>query len=326
MKFILPDPLQSQASIGERFPLSEERDLLPFLRATCITGAFGEIYQQQTPTDVYTIYLHSFRMKQAIRLQTIVSEPMVTLSYALKGNLTFLLNGSQKTLIQNGWYHLYYIPAGNYTVQMPEGEVVIFQINLPAKLIQGLGQNNQVMREVLENILTNSRRGLQQDAAEITPKVNSILDSIYSCELNEAERDIFLHARICDLLLLYLSAMNETQKDFCTKYHFSPEDLQSLRAAGAILAGELHKPIQLEEIARQVHLHVRKLTAGFRMLYGVSVYEWLTEVRMERAKQLLQNGHINIHDIAYEVGYNSASGFIRAFKTFTGYTPAHYQK
>ncbi|NML40423.1 helix-turn-helix transcriptional regulator [Chitinophaga sp. G-6-1-13] len=323
MEFILPKNLQKYTTVAICTPSDEKPDLLSFAETTTIQGSFGEIHQQHAEATTYTIYRHIFRMAQPIRLQVVIHEPMITLSYALQGELSFVLNGAGKTQIQSGLYHLYYIPAGTYLADIPAGETVIFQVNLQTEHIEGA--DDEPVQQVLNNVLQNSRRGLQQNAAAITPKVKAVLESIHACKLDDAKRDIFLRARIYDLLLLYLDTLSDAQKLVTTKFHFSPDDLQSLQEVSDKLVNNLHQQIPLEEVAKQVHLHPRKLTEGFRLYFGVSMHEWLLQARMERAKCLLSQ-QTNIRDVAYEVGYDTVSGFIRAFKSFTGSTPANYNK
>lgn len=323
MEFILPKHLQRQTSVAISSPSAETPDLLPFLDTTNITGPFGEMHLQQTSATMYTIYQHIFRMQQAMRLEVVIPEPMITLSYAIQGGLNFGLNGLGETQIKGGMYHLYYIPAGSYMADIPEGTTAIFQVNLHTEHIEGL--SNEAIQQVLKNVLQNSRSGLQQKGATITPKVKTVLERIFSCDMEDAQRDIFLRARIYDLLLLYLDTFSDIPKEVNTKYHFTPDEIQSVQTVSTKLINILHEQIFFREIARQVHLHPRKMAEGFRLVYGVSIQEWLLQARMERAKLLLQQ-QSDIRQIAYEVGYNTVSGFIRAFRNFTGFTPAHYHK
>ncbi|HVI44215.1 MAG TPA: AraC family transcriptional regulator [Chitinophaga sp.] len=326
MKFTLPAWLQENMTVEVLGPPYEQASLLPFLQATRISGTFGSMLLQQVNSQDYTIYNHNFRMKQTIDLEVDISQPMITLSYALSGNVPFLLHGFGDAVLTEGWYHMYYIPEGNYSASIPEGETTIFQVNLFPQQIQGLGRKYPAVKDVLEKTENSSREGVQQHAAKITPRVRDLLNSIYLCRLDDAERSIFIQARINDLILLYAEELGGKQRYVQSQYHFTKEDLRALHSASAILASKLHQQLSQRELAREVHLHPRKLAAGFRLLYGVSMQEWLLRLRMDRARRMLTDSDARIGDIAYEVGYDTVSGFIRAFRSYTGYTPADYRK
>ena len=54
--------------------------------------------------------------------------------------------------------------------------------------------------------------------------------------------------------------------------------------------------------------------------------DYLSRVRVEKAKNLLQNPGLRVSEIAYDVGFESLSQFNRAFKRITGLTPSYFRK
>ena len=63
----------------------------------------------------------------------------------------------------------------------------------------------------------------------------------------------------------------------------------------------------------------------FKMAYGKTPHQYLTSVRIENAKLLLQNGTI-VADVCFAVGFDSVSSFTGLFKRITSTTPSSYQK
>lgn len=57
----------------------------------------------------------------------------------------------------------------------------------------------------------------------------------------------------------------------------------------------------------------------------MSFVDYVTNVRIEKAKQLLYTGDISISETGYQVGYNDANYFTRVFKRITGLTPSQYK-
>ena len=85
------------------------------------------------------------------------------------------------------------------------------------------------------------------------------------------------------------------------------------------------KPITLAEIAKTSHLSVSRLTHIFKEQMGITIIDYLTSVRIERAKQLLLTTDQNCTEVCFEVGYNNQSYFTRTFKELVGMTPRKFR-
>jgi len=83
--------------------------------------------------------------------------------------------------------------------------------------------------------------------------------------------------------------------------------------------------INLEAIASKACLSKFHFIRVFKSLYGCTPHQYLTEIRITRAKQLLQQGH-NIASACYLTGFDSISSFKGLFKRYTGNTPASFTR
>jgi AraC-like DNA-binding protein len=94
-----------------------------------------------------------------------------------------------------------------------------------------------------------------------------------------------------------------------------------LERATAFLEHNLHRPVSLSEVARQVHVSPETLGRLFRGQYRVSPIQYLTGLRMARARELLQARRYNISEVARACGYASLQYFSRAFRREYGAPP-----
>lgn len=83
--------------------------------------------------------------------------------------------------------------------------------------------------------------------------------------------------------------------------------------------------IQVKDVAAEVNLHPGYLHRVFRRGTDKTITEYLTMIRMEKAKMLLERTDIPIHEISDYVGVGSRQYFHRLFKKFTGHTPVEYR-
>lgn len=83
--------------------------------------------------------------------------------------------------------------------------------------------------------------------------------------------------------------------------------------------------LSVSQIADKFQLTPAYLTRLFKEQSGEGLLDYITGVRMEKAKQLLRKQTVNIKDVAARVGYYSSTAFIRTFKKMEGVTPGSYK-
>ncbi len=101
--------------------------------------------------------------------------------------------------------------------------------------------------------------------------------------------------------------------------------ISQLRPAMEYMQYHFDQPLTLEDIARQAHLSVSRLSHLFKEQMGITVIEYLTHIRVSRAKELLIGSERNCTQICFEVGYNNQSYFTRIFKQGAGMTPRKFR-
>ncbi|MER8005952.1 helix-turn-helix domain-containing protein [Streptomyces sp. NPDC094149] len=102
--------------------------------------------------------------------------------------------------------------------------------------------------------------------------------------------------------------------------------LATTRGARAWALGRLHEPIQLRDMAAQESMSVRTFTRRFREEVGVSPGQWLTQQRVERARQLLETTGLSMDRIAHDAGFGTAQSMRQHLQTALGVTPTAYRR
>lgn len=85
------------------------------------------------------------------------------------------------------------------------------------------------------------------------------------------------------------------------------------------------EPITVEMLAQLENYNVSHFTDWFKKKTGQKPSAYLRQVRLEKAKELLQTTHYRMIEIAMQVGYNSNASFCRAFKEAEGISPISYR-
>lgn len=87
-----------------------------------------------------------------------------------------------------------------------------------------------------------------------------------------------------------------------------------------------NETITLNMLADQFYLHPNYLSRLFKEKTGKNFVEYMTEVRMEKVKEMLADPEKKVSDISMMAGYENPRYFSKVFKQFTGMTPSEYRE
>jgi two-component system response regulator YesN len=180
--------------------------------------------------------------------------------------------------------------------------------------LNGADDLAMIKMRLLELLTGMSRVGLQAGAPaeslteQYFQAVNDLQeasdnDVIYSWTMN-------IFDRMMDVI--YISRDN-------AEYH-------SVRQVIEYLQEYYNEDLTLEDVARKVHISPSRLSHLFKDELGLTIIEYLTDIRITAAKQMLENSDLMVKQIAEKVGYQEASYFTRVFKKNTGVSPAEYRR
>lgn len=103
-------------------------------------------------------------------------------------------------------------------------------------------------------------------------------------------------------------------------------DLALLRRVRDRMDREYAQPLDVEALARGVHMSAGHLSREFKRAYGESPYSYLMTRRIERAMALLKRGDLSVTDVCFEVGCSSLGTFSTRFTELVGVPPSVYQR
>lgn len=111
-----------------------------------------------------------------------------------------------------------------------------------------------------------------------------------------------------------------------------PDDAQRLRNLALLrrvrdrIDREYARPLDVEALARDVHMSAGHLSREFRRAYGESPYSYLMTRRIERAMALLRRGDLGVTEVCFAVGCSSLGTFSTRFTELVGVPPSTYRR
>ena len=109
-----------------------------------------------------------------------------------------------------------------------------------------------------------------------------------------------------------------------TKVNLTNEDIARCYLAKTILEKEYARNPTIYLLARRVGTNENKLKISFKLIHKKTIHSFVTWIRIEKAKELLEGTDLPIETIAYNLGLDQ-SNLIKQFKRHTGSTPKEWR-
>lgn len=277
-----------------------------------------------------------------IDTRKIICEVGCSFSYISESQLTTSLHchsAYELIFIRSGKGNEY---VGDSVRKFSDGELVFIGENLPHLYLCETESEDQcnscsilqfpksLFPENMENIseyqkinrlLENSSRGILFQSPATIKRAVTIMENF--SKLSEIDRLLSLIK-----LLHILGSTNEVSLLSSLKY-VSPlkkyliDDPVSL--IYAYLINNHKEEITITKIAEHVHFNPSSICRYFKQRTGKTIFQLLSEIRVEYACKLLGNSHLTVSQIAWNSGFKNQANFNKQFKRITGCTPMDYR-
>ncbi len=224
----------------------------------------------------------------------------------------------------NGIFHL---PKTTGIIERPSGEyicvvsIVVAPEFLRSYFIDVLDRIPKRFRDILDGGNPNQFAWFGSSSPAKVGAISEILDCPYPAEY----RALFRESRVLEFLALQMRDFIDSERgQTLSATRLRSDDVERIRAARGHLVADLEQPPSLVELAAAVGINVRKLKVGFRQVFGMSVFGYYREYRMQAAREILHTGSGNVTEAAVAVGYQSLSHFSQAFRKRFGLRPKDF--
>jgi AraC-like DNA-binding protein len=119
-------------------------------------------------------------------------------------------------------------------------------------------------------------------------------------------------------LLAISSLIFQVKKD---KQVLPDDAVEQMNKVKHILSTRYSEPLTLKEIAHEVGTNEFSLKKNFKLLFGKTVFQYWTAIKMGMAHRWILDSQLNISEVAEKLGYMHATHFSAAFKKHFGYLP-----
>lgn len=313
--YIVGDKLDNialnQALVTER----RNKYSFPFGDAEIVEIAFS---------GIYIVYGDMLVKQSRLRIKSFDEPDMVELHFALTGGGIMENYLTNKRLdIKANQHNIIYSPDFDGTAEFDtDGPHKFFEVNFErSRFIDLTSESSILLKNFAENIMNNRSVEISSENLPITLAMHSCINDIMNCHFTGGLKLLFLQSKCLELLALQAQAFEEAAKKTERPALKSAYDKERIYYAREYLLANAKHPPCLTELARIAGINEFKLKHGFKEVFKNTVFGYLSDYKLMRAKELLADNSKDIKNISDELGYSSVQHFSNAFSKKFGISP-----
>ena len=233
-------------------------------------------------------------------------------------------NSSEKGIyIPQGHYNLFYLPVIkgvlNYKTQKRKTLEITFTEDYLEQLFY---PNLKTTIPLLAEAIANKTVYTMWDSSKsISPKLYILIEDVIQCKYTGNIKKAYLESKVVEILSYLFTIINEEENTKISE-DLSSQDYIKIIEVEKILKAQFKEKHTLSSIAAQVGLNDFKLKKQFKIVFNTTVFNYLAQLRMEYAKQLIAEKEYSVALVSEELGYKNPQHFTVAFKKVFGYLPS----
>ena len=249
---------------------------------------------------------------------SLIHKSIIHFYFCVEGSALFEFGPHYSREIQRQHNYFFFNPEKDLTFTLrlsPQTRMVFLTISLESL-------HELFVHEPLPFLKAENIHQKFYDEREIPSYLLVELNQLFNIQLSENAKRLFYQGKVLELLALYFSE-KKPNTESCPFLN-DQDTVRKIKNAKEHLLKHISAPPSLKELARLVGLNEYQLKAGFKEIYGNTVFGYLLVHKLDHARLLLDTKKFQVAEVAYQIGYTNPSHFIAAFRKKFAVTPKKY--
>ncbi|UMB53347.1 AraC family transcriptional regulator [Lutibacter sp. A64] len=285
-----------------------------------ISGVLKEIHIN----NVYALHQEHTTKKCMVEVEQ--DYPGFLLLFIIKGKMSFYLNNNSQNIyhLKNNTCYLFHIPPSKYSFEYLNQKNNSLTIYFTESFLKKkMGEEfTKDLKNKIQVTKVNQLCKLQKKDLVHNRNLSNIVNDFTKCSFKGVIRESYLESKLTELLVLAL--IPETSK--ITTDKLSKKEKETLIGIGNYIKTNLKKELTIDQLSLLAGINTFKFKSIFKQFYGMTVFKYITTLRIEKAIKLIAKQDYTISQASYEVGYKNPQHFTVAFKKKLGYLPSQIIK
>lgn len=202
----------------------------------------------------------------------------------------------------------------------------IIRIN-PEEYIQKKNNNIEYLQADLHDLFSNKKPdSIYNHFGNFNLKIADQIQQLEAIPHDDIVRTLIIEGHMNIILGLQLLEHENFVNNIWLPESISQKDIEKIHDATNFIQTALSDSVSVKSIARKVDLAPSKLQLGFKLLFSQSVSEYIKELKLLKARDLLKNTELSVSEVVYSIGYKNRSYFSRIFSERYGILPTDYRR
>lgn len=249
--------------------------------------------------------------------------PFLKMHFEIEGSSSYTPKNDKSLAVNipNGHYNFFFLPKVKGTLTYNTTIRRTLEINFTKTYLKRVfGQSFTEASSTYGEALKNDVPFLMwEQSRPITPRLHIIIQEIIDCKFDSSIKKIYLESKITEILTILF---NELKNKKTLEKNLVEEDYQKILEAGSIIGKNLKNPPTIPELSIISGINQFKLKQHFKLVFRKPIFTYITDLRMEKAKQLIVEKGYTVTEASYEIGYKNPQHFTAAFKRKYNYLPS----
>jgi AraC family transcriptional activator of pyochelin receptor len=297
--------------------------LLPGSEAVCAQGAFGKILLQEIHLGALVIQYIIYQVRKDLALDFRYHSGMMQTYVALKNDSHYYIQGIGDLYLAEGQFNILDASTIEGTRFLEQGrEYRSFHVIYSPEMLDSLLSVFPPLEEWFASDSSQPRL-LFKTHPLLTTQLKEIVDNIIHCSYTDELRRFYLELKTKEFLFL---SMMPIEQGVTAAIWLTPRSIEMIHESKRMLENNFDQHITIAGMAKQLGINEFKLKAGFKKIFGISLFDYFIQTKMQKAKRLLLETDKPIKEIAHLTGYASKQSFLNAFKKHFHNTPGSLRK
>ena len=247
----------------------------------------------------------------------------ITMYFILQGKFSILDKNMPKTFeLSSNQHNMFYGKEAEGKMKFQELRMKSFLIQFSKNSFLNIANDgNDAIKRFADNVASGKSITFADSNLNIDLPLQNCINGVLNCHYSDSLKKMFFFSKAIEMLVLQAESFDRVINKK-TPYINKDYDKERILFARDYLLKNIQSPPTLTALSRIAGINEYKLKRGFKETFNQTVFEYLSGVRLELAKNDLLERRKSVTEIAFELGYSSVQHFSTAFKKKFGVAPS----
>jgi len=261
-------------------------------------------------------------LTQTAELDWVGDTELVTMHFNLQGKITLVDKDLPQAFdLSDNQHNIFYGKQAQGKMKLEGTSMRSFLIQFSRASFFNIAKDgNDAIKRFADHVAASNAAAFSDKNLEIDARLEQCIQAILNCQYADPLKRMFFFSKTMEMLVLQAEAFDRAfnNKPYYIKSDYDRERILYVRD---YLLENIDAPPTLTELSRKAGLNEYKLKRAFKETFDKTVFEYLSDVRLETAKNDLLENKKTVTEIAFGLGYSSLQHFSMAFKKKFGVSP-----